>query len=202
MGSSPSRLAEHHRTLVIDASVAINLLGSGDPVMLLRPLQRRVVIEETARDEVMRNPMNGQLARPALDQLVEGRLLQYERLGERGYSQFLDLTGADPPNDLGDGEAATIAHAEDISGVILLDERKAARIAAMRSSATEILSTLDIISTPCVAGSIGRDRLADLTIAMLRNARMRVAPQFRVWVIELIGEERVASCQSMGLGPR
>jgi hypothetical protein len=200
MGSSPSRLTEDHRTLVIDASVAINLLGSGDPAQLLRPLARRIVIEEIARDEVLRNPTNGQPARPALDQLVKEGLLAYERLSERGYSEFLGLTGADPPDDLGDGEAATIAHTEEISGVILLDERKAERVAGKRTSGVEVLNTLDFISAPCLTDAIGQERLADLTTAMLQNARMRVAPRFRVWVIELIGRERAAMCQSLGLG--
>jgi predicted nucleic acid-binding protein len=198
MGLSPSRLTDLHDTLVIDASVAINLLGSGSPDELLRVLQRRVVIEEAARNEVWRNPINRQPARGALDRLVDDGLLRYQRLSDRAYSVFVELTGADPPDDLGDGEAATIAHAEDIAATIVVDDRKAERIAVTRGSSVAVLSTLDVLSAAAVVGTLDRDRLADLTTAMLQNARMRVSTRFREWVTGLIGPERAAQCQSLG----
>jgi len=198
MGSSPSRLTDRHDTLVIDASVAINLLGSGSPDELLRALQRRVVIEETARDEVWRNPINRQPARGALDRLVDDGLLLYQRLSDHAYPVFVELTGADPPDDLGDGEAATIAHAEDISATIVVDDKKAERIAVARSLSIAVLSTLDVLTAASVFGTLDRERLADLTTAMLQNARMRVSMRFREWVTGLIGPERTAQCQSLG----
>lgn len=152
------------------------------------------------RDRVEGKSAPGRPARPALDQLIEESLLAYERLSERGYAEFLGLTGAAPPDDLGDGEAATIAHADDVSGVILLNERKAERIAGRRPSGTETRSTLDLISTPCVADAIGSAHLANLVTGMLQNGRMRVARRFRARVIELIGKERAGTCRSMGLG--
>src|ERR1700752_2831367 len=101
MGSSPSRLTDHHSILVVDASVAINLLGSGSPAELLRALQRPLVMEETARDEGCRNPADGRPAREALDKLVDTGLLAYARLSEEAYIVFTELTSAEPPNDLG-----------------------------------------------------------------------------------------------------
>ena len=199
MGSSPSRLTDRHDILVIDASVAINLLGSGSPDDLLRALQRRIVIEETARDEVWRNPISRHPAREALDRLVDDGLLVYHRLSEGAYSVFVELTGADPPNDLGDGEAATIAHAEDISATIVVDDKKAERIAVARSSSVEVVSTLDMLSAATVVGALDRERLADLITAMLQNARMRVSMRFREWVTGLIGPERTVQCQSLGV---
>jgi len=46
--SSPSRLNNDHDVLVIDASVAINLLGTGRPLDLLRMLNRKVLVDEIA----------------------------------------------------------------------------------------------------------------------------------------------------------
>ena len=48
MISNPSRLNSEHDLLVIDASVAINLLGTGRSSDLLRMLNRRVLIDELA----------------------------------------------------------------------------------------------------------------------------------------------------------
>jgi predicted nucleic acid-binding protein len=198
MGSSPSQLTDHHSILVVDASVAINLLGSGSPAELLRALHRPLVMEETARDEVWRNPADGRPAREALDRLVETGLLIYARLSERAYTVFTELTGAEPPDDLGDGEAATIAHAEEVSGVVIADDGKAERIARARSTSIDVLSTLDLLSSTAVMGAIDSERLAELTTAMLQNARMRVSTRHRVWVVSLIGQERAARCRSLG----
>ena len=46
MTSTPSRLSERHRALALDASVVLNLLGSGRPADVLRLLGREVVVEE------------------------------------------------------------------------------------------------------------------------------------------------------------
>lgn len=197
---TPSRLSEQHQTLVIDASVAINLLGSGRPGDLLRLCARRVVVEHIVRDEVQRDPSNGKPARPILDALVADGLLVYERLTDRGYATFLDLTGAEPPNDIGDREAATIAHAEDISAAALLDENKAARIAIARPSNLQVFHTLDLFACKAISTALPRETLAALLSASLRNARMRVAPLFRSWVIDLIGVESAALCPSLGAG--
>lgn len=198
MGSSPSRLTDHHSILVVDASVAINLIGSGSPAELLRALHCPLVMEETARDEVWRNPADGRPAREALDKLVEKGLLVYARLSEHAYTVFTELTGAEPPNDLGDGEAATVAHAEDVAGTVIADDGKAERIARGRSPPIEVLSTIDLVSSAAVLRAINPERLADLTTAMLQNARMRVASHHRAWVTNLIGVERAAQCRGLG----
>jgi predicted nucleic acid-binding protein len=198
MGPSPSRLTDHHEILAVDASVAINLLGSGGPIELLRPLHRPLIIEETARDEVRRNPADGRPAREALDKLAREGLLVYARLSDRAYTVFTELTGAAPPDDLGDGEAATIAHAEDISGTVMVDDRKAERIALARSLPLEVLSTVDLLSSIAVVQALSKDSLISLTMAMLQNARMRVPARFREWIVSLIGPVRAAQCPSLG----
>jgi hypothetical protein len=54
---------------------------------------------------------------------------------------------------------------------------------------TQILSTLDLISTPAWRTRSVRENLADLVAGILHDARMRVAPRIGAWVMELIGEE-------------
>lgn len=196
MGPTPSRLTDAHQTLVVDASVALNLLGSGKPGVLLRALGRSVVVVDLVRNEIQRDPATGKSAAPILDALVAEGLLADAILSDQAYSEFLSLTGATPPNDLGDGEAATIAHAEEIGGTALLDDGKAVRIAMARPSGVRVLSTLDLFSAP-LDQSIPVLELAELVFQSLRTARMRVAPEFRSWVVDLIGAERVSQCSSL-----
>ena len=198
MTSTPSRLSERHRALALDASVVLNLLGSGRPADVLRLLGREVVVEEQVLAEVRRDPSSGGPARESLDALRAAGLLRYERLSARGYLGFLALTGAAPPDDLDDGEAATIAHAEDVGAVPVMDDKKAARIMGTRRPGEVTLTTMDLLASVEVVGDLTEGELADLVFAALSKARMRVLPLFRPWVVALIGKERAESCPSLG----
>jgi predicted nucleic acid-binding protein len=198
MISTPSRLTERHRTLVLDASVVINLLGSGRPADVLRLLGRQTVVEERALAEVRRDPSNGRPAQEALNALQMAGLIRCERLSRQGYLSFLALTGAAPPDDLDDGEAATIAHADDIAATPVLDDKKAARICVARRPDRAVLTTVDLLCSVELLSGLPSAELADLIFATLRNARMRVAPPLRPWVWALIGEDRGRTCPSLG----
>ena len=126
---NPSRLSSEHSVLVIDASVVINLLGTGKPADLLGMLNRRVNIDELALNEVTSDPLNKLPGRDAVEALLRSGLISSGRLSALAFEVFLELTGATPPDDLGDGEAATIAQSFDIGAVPVIDERKATRIA-------------------------------------------------------------------------
>ena len=127
---SPSRLNSDYNLLVVDASVAINLLGTGRSADLLRILDRKVLIDELALKEVTSDPFTKLPGRDAMEALVRSGLISPAQLSASAFETlFLGLTGASPPDDLGDGEAATIAQSFDIGAVPVIDERKATRIA-------------------------------------------------------------------------
>lgn len=199
MTSGPSRLTKDIRTLALDASVAINLLGTGRAADILRIVNRQFVIEDSARGEVQRDPSNGQPGSLALDALSRSGLLTYSRLGDSALAFFLALTGAEPPNDLDDGEAATIALAMDIGAAALLDDKKAIRVARERHSELAVLQTLDLLSCDALMAAVAPAELADIIYAALQNARMRVPLLFRKWTIGVIGYERAAKCPSLGV---
>jgi len=196
MISSQPHRANNLHPLVIDASVAINLLGTGRPADFLHILGQRVIIEETTYREVDRNPFNGNSGHDSLDHLVSKGLLHLERLSDEGYELFLELTGASSPDDLGDGEAATIAHSTIIGGIPLLDEKKGSRIA--RERGLTVMSTLDLFRSQRILRAMRRDELADTVYAALIKARMRVPLEHRRWIVDLIGAGRAASCSSLG----
>jgi len=200
MGSTPSRLSEAHRTLVLDASVVINLLGSAQPELLLRALGRSILVVDIARNEVTRDPSNNGPAAPMLDALESAGLIRCISLSTSAYESFLDLVGGPAPDDMGDGEAATIAHAEEIKGTILVDDRKAQRVALARPAPRPVLNTLDLLSSSAISEGLSAVERADLVFACLRNARTRVPAAFRPWTIALIGPERAAQCPTLGDG--
>ena len=198
MISSPSRLNSDHELLVIDASVAINLLGTGRCADLLRMLNQRVLIDELALSEVTSDPFSKRPGREAMDELIRAGLISAARLSALAFEAFLELTGARPPDDLGDGEAATIAQSFDIGAVPVIDERKATRISLSLRPDHPILHTIDILACSAVTTSLTREEHGDLVYAALVHARMRVPIPCRDWVSVLIGPERTGTCPSLG----
>ena len=206
MISNPSRLNSDHGVLVIDASIAINVLGTGRPADLLRMLNRKVLIDELALEEVTSDPFSKLPGREAMEALIRPGLISSVRLSALAFEVFLELTGATPPDDLGDGEAATIAQSFDIGAVPVIDERKATRISLSLRPKHPILHTIDILACSAVTTALTRQELGDLIHAALSHARMRVPIPCRDWVCAVIGPERARSCPSLGsvkgFGPR
>jgi predicted nucleic acid-binding protein len=198
MTSNPSRLNSDHDVLVIDASVAINVLGTGRPADLLRMLNRRVLIDELALSEVTRDPFSKLPGREAAEALIHSGRVSLVQLSAPAFEIFLDLTGASQPDDLGDGEAATIAQSFDIGAVPVIDERKATRIALSMRPTHPILHTIDILACSAVTTALSRQELGDLIYAALFHARMRVPLPCRDWIRAMIGPERAKSCPSLG----
>lgn len=198
MISNPSRLTNDHGVLVIDASVAINLLGTGRPADVLRMLNRKVLIDELALEEVTSDPFSKAPGREAMGALIRSDLISSVPLSAPAFDMFLELTGAAPPDDLGDGEAATIAQSFDIGAVPVIDERKATRVSLSLRPGHPILHTIDILACSGVTTVLSQQELGDLVHAALFHARMRVPMPCRDWVSDVIGPERTRTCPSLG----
>ncbi|HWX51540.1 MAG TPA: hypothetical protein VNZ61_26140 [Roseomonas sp.] len=199
MTLGPSRLPDAKTTLVLDASAALNLLGSGRPGDVLRVLGHDAVIVEEAAGEVERDPFGGPGA-AAIAALAGTGLLRIAPLSSTAYERFTDLVAAPSPDGLDDGEAATIAHAFDIGAAALLDERKAERVARATVRSLPVFTTLDLLSSPLLEAALGSGAVADLVFSALRHARMRVPQPFRSWVIGLVGPDRICECPSIPRG--
>lgn len=197
MTPSPSRLSDAQNRLVLDASVMINLLGTGEPAKILQALDRRFILEEYAMGEVTFDPSTKASPEHTLNALVSSGLVHAERLSSQAFELFLSLTGADFQAGLGDGEAATIAHAVDIDAAAVLDDRKASRVARSNFPHLPIFNSLDLLSQGNILRHFGGEALGDLIFKALQNARMRVPPQYLDWVVALIGEARARECPSI-----
>jgi predicted nucleic acid-binding protein len=198
MTSSPSGLSSGHEVLVVDASVMINLLGTGKPADLLRILSRKILMDEFALKEVTSDPFSKTSGQKAMQTLLESALIDQVRLSNSAFGIFLNLTAATPPDDLGDGEAATIAQALDVGAIPVIDERKATRIVLSMEPKRPVLNTIDIFGCSEVANALPERELGDLIYYALLHARMRVPVTCRDWVSAMIGPERVRDCPSLG----
>lgn len=195
---TPSKLISAHKKLVINASVLINILGTGCPDVIFQGLKRAFFIDEITLREVNVNPSTGGSSEKVLTQLRSHGLLQVIRMGDEAYERFISFTGAQPPDDLDDGEAATLAQAAGGTYAVVIDERKATRIADAHIPDIPLLTSVDLLAAPEVLQQLGRDELSNVIYLALRDARMRVRPSARKWIAELLGESRAQGCPSLG----
>lgn len=173
---------------VFDASVIINLLGSGVAERILRVVPgSRIVVENTSR-EVLRHPLDRGSRNDPVAPLLAAGLLEQVPLAPDAITTFMGLVGAESPDDsLGDGESAAIAVAHHRQLVVVLDDQKARRIVGTRFSHVRLFSSVKIFALPEVANELGSD-LADAVHSALINARMRVLAEDEAWVRMLLGE--------------
>jgi predicted nucleic acid-binding protein len=181
--------------IVLDASVVINVLGCGAAARVLRAIPGRRVIPDITSREILRDPLAPSSPEDPLDALIAAALIERVEITAATMETFLDLVGADPPNDLGDGEAAAIALAIALGLPLALDDTKARRIVREQFSGISMLTSVDLFALPTVAVALA-DELADTVFSALIHAHMRVLPENDAWVRLLLGE-RADHCPSL-----
>jgi hypothetical protein len=181
--------------IVLDASVVINVLGCGAAARVLGAIPGRRVIADVTSREILRDPLVPGGRPDPLDSLVAAGLIERVGLLPATMEMFIELVGAEPPNDLGDGEAAAIALASALRLPIALDDTKARRIVRDEFQGIRMQSSVDLFALPSVAAALG-DALADAVFSALIHARMRVLPENEAWVRLLLGD-RVDECPSL-----
>jgi predicted nucleic acid-binding protein len=196
MPPSPSRLTSAHRRLVLDASVMINLLGTGAMHEVIAALARELHIERKAFRELKFDPAAGGPAAATLAPVLDGRRLLVVDLPGEMIAEFVQLATAGARNGLHDGEAASIVLAQQLNAAVVLDEDRAQRAARRHFPGIEVLTSVDLLAAPEVFEAFGEQRVSDLIFASCMKARMRVANEVAPWVVEIIGP-RVEQCLSI-----
>jgi predicted nucleic acid-binding protein len=192
-----SCLTEEDSSLVLDASVVINLLATGHPVPILRALAMPVVVADNVVREIERGAVNGRQELDLLTRVIDDQVVGVAELEGDALQTFFDLVSGNSSESLGDGEAATLAFAHGIGGSAAIDEKKATRLAADRFGSLKIVTTIDILAHDTVRAALGDARLADATLQALRLARMQVREHQFDWVARVIGMENVETCSSL-----
>lgn len=184
---SPSRLHSTTTPLFLDTSAVINLIASDRIADVRKALGRPMVVEEAVFREVTRDPRDGSDGAPLMRRLSGQGVLKLASLDEAQTDTFFSLVGAPTPDDLGDGEAATIALAASNGGVVI-DERKARRIIARDFPSISVFCSFDLLASNDVIAAFGIEGVRTSVKNALRIGRMRVLPEWRSFVQNLQGE--------------
>jgi len=183
--------------IVIDTSVAINLMATGCAAQILRALPNRVFAVDAVSIELEEGRQRGRPDADLLDELVTAKKIEIVTLGDSAVAIFEELVIGAAAATLDDGEAATIAYAAAHGATAIIDERKANRICSERFPRMLVGCTVDLFAHPSVANALGSEKLAQAVFNALQLARMRVLPQHVKWVVDLIGKEQALACASL-----
>lgn len=193
----PPSLSEFPALLIADASVIISLNATGCADKIIRALPHRIAIVDVVVDEIAGGMRRGRQDAVKLAALLEEKLLEVVRLGPQGLLCFESLVIGTAGATLDDGEAATLAYAEEVGAQAIIDERKARRIAVERLASVPLGCTVDVLACGSVEHNLGMAGVADAVHNALVGARMRVLNEHIDWVVRLIGDERAAACRSL-----
>ena len=164
---------------------------------ILTALPNRFAVVEEVKYELENGRRNGHRDANALARMIAEGAISIVDLGESGQNHFLNMVSGPASETLDDGEAATIAYALERSAVPVIDERKANRICDMRYTALRKACTTDLFFHEAALSSLGQDQIANAVFNALYHGRMRVLDHHQANVIELIGPERAAQCNSL-----
>ncbi len=183
--------------LVADASVVINLNATGRAEDIIQAHPGSIVLTDAAFAELAAGANKGHNDHEQVQVLVDSGAMRQVSLGESGLRVYASLIEGSALKTLDDGEAATIGYAHEVGGVAIIDERKARTICEKAFPGLSIASTVDMLTHSLVEEALGRQGQIKAVTNALRGARMRVPPHQVELVVDLIGEEVAATCNSL-----
>jgi predicted nucleic acid-binding protein len=132
-----------------------------------------------------------------VSKLIAEQLITVAEVGPLKDGDFERLVAGSSAGTLDDGEAATIAYASECGMIGLIDEKKANNICRTQYPALLVGTTVDLLAADAVQAALSRADLANATLNALMGARMRVLPGHLDWVVNLIGQDNAAKCESL-----
>lgn len=184
-------------TLVVDASVVINLNATGRALEIIRAQPGAMVVTDNALAELARGSRNGHGDGEKLHALIKAGAVRAVSLNDHGNRIYESLVEGAALRTLDDGEAATIGYAHQVGGIAMIDERKARTICANDFPQLTLLSTVDLLIHDMIQRALGKRGQTEAIVSALRGARMRVPPHQIEIVVGLIGCEAAATCHSL-----
>ena len=188
--------------MVADASVVINLAATGFPERIVAVLPNPVVVTDDVRLELARGTEKGHEAGKKLQSLIESGVVGTAKLGEAGKEIRASLIAGEILHALDDGEASVIAHAAEIGGVAMIDEKKARRICEESFPQVATVMTVELLLDERIERALGKEEQGDAVYNALRKAHMNVPGETEGRVVELIGKSRAKDCISLSLKTR
>jgi predicted nucleic acid-binding protein len=195
--SSSSFLFNPRVSLIADASVVINLNATARAADIIKAIPNPFLVTDNACAEIEAGARNGYGDHAQLLELINAGLVRQASLGKASRTVYESLIDGSTVRTLDDGEAATIAHAREVSGVALIDERKARTLCANSFPGLVVVCTAELLMHDAIAAALGAQGQADALARALTTARMRVPPEHLDKVRSMIGAERAATCISL-----
>lgn len=190
-------LADPDAIFIADTSVLINLNATGRAAEILGGLPSRFAVPENVSAELENGRRKGYRDADALDELCQQGHAHRVGLGKDAFAVYERLVDGSTLRTLDDGEAATIGCAIELSGVALIDERKARLLCSEMYPELAVVSTAGLLTCDPVRLLLGESGQADAVLKALRIARMRVPKELVSRVCGIIGPEAVRSCTSL-----
>jgi len=190
-------LADPDAVFIADKSVLINLNATGRAADILGGLPCRFAVPENVSAELENGRRNGYRDADALDELCKQGHAHRVGLGKDALIVYESLIDGSTLRTLDDGEAATIGCAVELSGIALIDERKARLLCSEMYPELAVVSTAGLLTCDPVRSLLGESGQADALLKALRIARMRVPKELVSRVCGIIGPEEAALCTSL-----
>jgi predicted nucleic acid-binding protein len=194
--SSRSFRSDGSIPLVLDTSVIINLIATGQAAALVRALPNPAFVTRNVLAELDMGCRFSAEDRAALKDLLDQGLVKEQALGNRGLSIFETLIDGSTGDDLDDGESATIACANEHGACAVIDERKARRVCGklyphllLACTAELLLVSIETISN--------HEASQNIFLRALQVGRMRVPSDLVNEVVLIIGVHEAANCPSL-----
>ncbi|KAB0567732.1 hypothetical protein [Brucella pituitosa] len=182
--------------LVVDTSVIINLNATGQGADVVRAFGVTLRASTIVRDELIADRFSARNDADMATKLADDGLLEFVELDDEGERLFAGLVSGSTAETLDDGEAATLAAGAVLGYTVVIDERKAQRIAGERFTSMQIITTADILCSERVVSGLGTAAVGNLIFNGLVGARMFVPERHHGWVANVLGE-RITKCHSL-----
>jgi predicted nucleic acid-binding protein len=170
---------------LLDASAVLNLLGTAAAPQLLRGLACQCIVEERVVAELKYHPIPGYDIISEFDQLTAEGLLSSTKMSDHAYEVFLALAGVSGVGGLGIGESAAIAVAQEVGGIVVLDDRKARKHVRIRFPALQVTSSTRLFLQSALGCAMGDENLRTVFLSAQTNASMGILKEERPLVDHL-----------------
>lgn len=185
-------------SLIVDASVIINLIASGIPKEIFASFPNLAcVVDDIILDELDRGNKNGHTDASALRALILDKTVKPVSMTDNCWAHFEDLVSGNAATTLDDGEAATLAYCATHQSIPVIDEKKANRICKEKYPKLFPLCSSELFMLAQRSGKIKDAQLAEAVYLALSKSRMRVMNDHAQWVVNLVGPQRAANCTSL-----
>jgi predicted nucleic acid-binding protein len=122
-------------------------------------------ITDNAAAELEAGSQKGYQDHQRLLELIEAGHIRRASLGGKGMAFYESLIDGSAKKTLDDGEAATIAYANEVSGIALIDERKARSLCSSLYAGLLVACTVEFLMHDAIALAIGVQAQADALLS-------------------------------------